>query len=577
MKFYKTIVQPFLGMLTPGDRKKGVWIIVLMVFNAILDFFSLASFLPLLFFVINPEFISTNAFVNKLYSFFKFSTPAIFIMTLTAGVLLFVLVKNLISAWIASMKARYAFGISNNLSSRALGRYLEMSHLTFSQCDFTRELNRITNYPFAFANNMVLPMTSLISEGFVSILILIGIAFYDYKVLFLLLTILLPMLLLYRLRRNRLKEINQDLKEKYPLLLKYALQVIEGFSEIKASGKENYFHERFRKMSKNVTKVFIKDQFIQSSTIRLTEIIVGIILCFLIIYSVSTQQHYQQTLLLLGVYAGASFRVIPSVNRILHSTQQIRTHEHLLEELSSLINYHYPQPKSSSPVIVLSKTIELKNISFAYPSGTPILQNTSLLIRKGEKVALTGKSGEGKTTLLLILLRFLKETEGEIRVDDHPIQNEMAWRKLIGYVPQNPYILDGTVAENIAFGIPAEEIDNKKVLRLISELDLNEMINQLSHGIDTQIGERGIKLSGGQRQRLAIARALYADADILLLDEITNQVHTFMEKEILNILEDLANKKKTIIMVTHKLTGASFFDSIYSLEKGKLHEVVMQP
>jgi HlyD family secretion protein len=130
-----------------------------------------------------------------------------------------------------------------------------------------------------------------------------------------------------------------------------------------------------------------------------------------------------------------------------------------------------------------------------------------------------------KQTLLLIMLRFLKETSGEMKVDGNPITDELAWRKLLGYVPQSPYMLDGSIAENIAFGIPSEQIDRKKIEAILNDLGLIEMIKQLPDGIDSQIGERGVRLSGGQRQRLAIARVLYADAEILLLDEITNQVH----------------------------------------------------
>ena len=197
-------------------------------------------------------------------------------------------------------------------------------------------------------------------------------------------------------------------------------------------------------------------------------------------------------------------------------------------------------------------------------------------MRRGEKVGLTGDSGGGKTTLLLILLRFLKETSGEILVDGHQIKDDHSWRKLLGYVPQAPYIIDGSIAENIAFGVPAEQIDRRKIDQLLKELGLAEMVSHLPNGIDSQIGERGVKLSGGQRQRLAIARVLYADAEVLLLDEITNQVHSFMEKEILNILNKISQEKKTIIMVTHHISNAEFFDTIYALEDGVVNEMSFQ-
>ena len=473
-------------------------------------------------------------------------------------------------------KASYAFGISEDLASRAVVRYLEMSYLNFSDGDFTRELNRIVNYPIAFANNVILPLAALVSEIFVSALIMTGIAFYDWRIVSVLILLIIPIVMLYQVRRKKLKSISKSMKEKYPLLMKYALQVIEGFSEIKSTQTESFFHRRFQTASRAMSKVFATDQLMQSATTRLTEIIVTLLICALIVYSVSFQQNYQETLMLLGVYAGAGFRMIPSINRILHSTQQLRLHEHLLEELKPLNELRRTEFPLYDKSLNVTDTIELRNISFGYSKEERIFDNISLCIRKGEKVALTGVSGGGKTTLLLILLRFLKETTGELLVDGNRIDDEGAWRKLLGYVPQNPYVLDGSIAENIAFGVPQELIDRKKVQHLLKDLGLSDMVSQLPNGIDTQIGERGIKLSGGQRQRLAIARVLYADAEILLLDEITNQVHTFMEKEILNILNDLSLKKKTIIMVTHHITDSRFFDSVYALENGTLKEMAFQ-
>jgi ATP-binding cassette, subfamily B, bacterial PglK len=576
LKFNRTILKPVLSLLSVAARKQSVWIVMLVIFNALLDFFSVAAFLPLLLFVVKPESIAGVPFITSLYSQLGFSSSGQFIIAFAISLLLAIIGKNLVTRWIAIKKASYAFGISEDLASRGMVGYLEMSYLNFSDEDFTRALNRIVNYPFAFANNVILPLTALVSELFVSVLIMTGIAFYDWRIATVLILLIIPIVLLHRLRRKKLKSISTSLKEKYPLLMKYTLQVIEGFSEIKSTQTENYFHQRFQIVNKEMSKVFEKDQLMQSGTTRLTEIVVTLLICALIVYSVSFQQNYQETLMLLGVYAGAGFRMIPSINRILHATQLIRLHEHLLDELRPLTEQIRNEFPISQERLRFRDIIDLRNVSFGYSEQERTLDNISLSIRKGEKVALTGVSGGGKTTLLLILLRFLKETTGELLIDGNRINDDRAWRRLLGYVPQNPYVLDGSIAENIAFGIPHELIDRNKVEQLLADLGLSEMVNQLINGIDTQIGERGIKLSGGQRQRLAIARVLYTDAEILLLDEITNQVHTFMEKEILNILNDLSLKKKTIIMVTHHINNSEFFDNIYSLENGRLKERALQ-
>ena len=451
-----------------------MWTIVLVIVNAILDFFSVAAFLPLLFFIVKPESITGEPLVHSFYAEIGFSNPGQFIFTFAIVLLFAVIIKNLIVRWIAMKKASYAFGISSDLASRAMVRYLEMSYLNFSQGDFTRELNRIVNYPFAFANNIILPLTALVSELFVSALILTGIALYDWRMATVLMLMFIPVMLLYQIRKTKLKNISVSLKEKYPQLMKYALQVIEGFSEIKSTQTENFFHRRFQTVNREMSKVFARDQLLQSGTLRLTEVIVTLLICGLIVYSVSFQQNYQETLLLLGVYAGAGFRMIPSINRILHSTQQIRLHEHLLEELMPLREYNGSEFRVRSESLSFKDTIELRSLSFGYSKEATTLQDISLCIRKGEKVGLTGMSGGGKTTLLLILLRFLKESGGKILIDNKPVEDDLAWRSLLGYVPQSPYILDGSIAENIAFGVPTEQIDQKKFNSCLSILDFRK-------------------------------------------------------------------------------------------------------
>jgi HlyD family secretion protein len=278
--------------------------------------------------------------------------------------------------------------------------------------------------------------------------------------------------------------------------------------------------------------------------------------------------------LLLGVYAGASFRMIPSLNRMIGAGIQIRKHEHLFQELTDLVDTEPLVNKPTGTKANFATTLELVDLSYQYPNGGRVIDHVSLLIRKGEKIALMGKSGTGKTTLLLILLQFLTEYKGKVLLDGIEIQpaNRKAWQNILGYVPQNPLLLDGTIVENIAFGIPPEEIDIKKIDQLIHDLDLDEMVKALPEGADTPIGEKGIKLSGGQRQRLSIARALYANAEILLLDEVTNQLDMNTEREILMLFEKESMSNKTILMVTHQQDLTLKFDRTIRFENGILFD-----
>jgi ATP-binding cassette, subfamily B, bacterial PglK len=559
-------------MLNASQKKRGLAVVLLLGLQSLLDFFSIASFLPIIFLIIKPEVIQTNDTLQSLYNHFNFTSSDTFIITLTSLIFLFTLLKGGVSFWINRVKARYIFNIGSELSSRGLSRYLEFGYPGFSETDFSRELNRITTQPIAFANNVILPLANLFSEGLVFIFIVSCIVFYDLRIILMLIVILIPIVVLYALIRRSTKNIGNSIKHKYPLVLKYAQQIVEAFIEIKISGKERFFTNRFNLTNKDLGNALATDHIIQNSVVRLAEIIIVMVVCFLVIYTVLSGHSHQKTILSLSIYAGASFRVIPSINRILLSTFQIRTHGYLLQDLKDLVNFKASEITDTRLQVVFTQQLELKNISFGYPDKQHVLHNTNLTIHKGMKVALTGKSGEGKTTLLLVLLGLINDYQGEILVDNKRV-NGHALRSIMGYVPQNPYILDGTILENIAFGLASENIDGPKATQLLDELDLGDFIKQLPHGVDSNIGERGVKLSGGQRQRLAIARALYADAQIFLLDEITNQVHAEAELDIVQMLDRLSRQGKTMIMVTHNLHNKNFFDVIYNLEKGKLQAV----
>ncbi len=574
MKFYKDILRPLLSFLNQRDKKSGLGVVALMMLNALLDFFSLASFLPLIFLLVNPNFISSNKQINAIYTVFGFTSPSWFIIAFTGCILTFVVFKNSITLWITRAKANYCFTMGSSLSSRMLTLYLEMSYLKFTQSDYTKELNRIANLPIAFANNIIMPLANLLAEGLVFLILFVCIGFYDGRIFTLLTIVLMPIGLIHFLRRNDLSQTSAELKVKYPLTLKYALQVVEGFVDIIAFRKQSFFKKRFDQTSQDLAKIFSRDYTNQTNASRLTEIIAALIICFLIVYSVFSNQNYQQTILLLGIYAGASFRMIPSLNRMLNALTQIKSHQYLFSELGESTNLKIRKNQKHASALQFTKTIEIRDVSFHYPNGAIVLQGASLTIHKGDKIALVGKSGEGKTTLLMLLLQFIKTDSGKIFLDRTEIKDEnlMEWRKLFSYVPQSPYILDGTIAENIAFGFSAEEINHEKIQQLILDLDLGEMIVQLPNGLFTPIGEKGIKLSGGQRQRIAIARALYADAEILLFDEITNQLDRQSEQEIIQTLEKIDLQKKTILMITHHSHLLNHFDRMLTLENGRLSE-----
>lgn len=254
--------------------------------------------------------------------------------------------------------------------------------------------------------------------------------------------------------------------------------------------------------------------------------------------------------------------------------QQIKTHLHVLSELEDLLQ-PADNADNQSSIITFKETIEFKHLTFSYSTSVPVILNLSMVIRKGEKILIHGTSGGGKTTFLLLFMRFLHEQSGALLVDGNQlaISGIRSWQKQIAYVPQNPQVIDGTIAENIAFGIPEKDRDYVKLKQVAADLALDQWVMGLELNYNTHIGEKGVKISGGQRQRLVIARSLYHQADIFLLDEITNQVDPDTEQEIIDSILLLASKRKTIIMVAHHPPKQLSFDSVYALQNGSMRRV----
>jgi ABC-type multidrug transport system fused ATPase/permease subunit len=568
-----SVLYRVLRLIPSARRKKGALIIALLFINSILDFFSLAFFLPIIFLLIDPDRVEANPWFQRTYNFFGFDSLKASAIAFTAAVFLFIVLRTLMNGWIIRAKARYAYGVATAIASQVISKYLSQPYQKFTGSTLSHEVNVMASMPLVFANNILIPAGTVLSEGMVFLLMLAGVMVYDIRIFGFLSIILVPSLLIYRLRRVKLKRIGTTLRSSYSNLLRKALIIAEGLTDIKAFHKESFFRDAFRKLSEQHGRAITLDHAAHAGTPRVTEVIAAACVSGLIIYALSTQSDPQKTLILLSIYAAASFRIIPSISRITVAIQQMRIHECCLRELDIVIGgtEERPTEKISTPPDFNTR-IQLKDISFAFDEQQPLLADVNLTIRKGETVALTGRSGAGKSSLLMILLGFLKQQKGSIVVDGQAVPNEERAR-LMAYVPQSPYIMDGSVAENIAFGIPASEVDINKVARLVDGMGLSEWVASLQEGLQSRIGEKGAKISGGQRQRIAIARALYRDAEILLLDEVTNQLDPETENEVITTLLGLTERRKTIMMITHHPELLKKFDAVYEMADGQLRKV----
>jgi len=547
-------------------------LVLLLAFAAILDIFSLASFLPMIVLIIKPEQLSSNLYLSGLYRFSGIIDPNTFAVVLTLLAVTLIIIKTRIIIWVTYRKARFGYDVAQHLVTSEFSKFLSSPFTRFAGSDYARELNRITNLPLVFSNNIIIPAGTILSESVVTILLLSVIIVIDPQ-LFLFLTILIiPVFLLYTFQKRKIKKSSEEIKATYPRLLKYTLQGIESFVEVKSFRKEEYFKRRVSEMFAIIGNVFAKDHSRNTAIARITEAISAIYLGLIIIYILLFYPSKEDAILILGIYAGVSFRAIPSINRIFSSFMQIRTHEYTLDELKKSPEESFNAIPEEVVPLKFKDNIQLLGISFAYEEGNRILDNLNLTIRKGEKIIISGASGRGKTTVLLLLMRFLKQQRGNLLLDGEIVEskNDLHFRALMGYVPQSPFILDATIAENIAFGVPTGNIDLNKIQKIIDDLDLSAWVESLPQKLQTLLGEKGTRISGGQRQRIAIGRVLYSDSQVLLLDEITNQLDVQSEREVLNILIGLAARKKTIVLITHKEELWDAFDTVYAFKDQRL-------
>ncbi|CDD90998.1 aBC transporter ATP-binding protein [Bacteroides intestinalis CAG:315] len=269
-----------------------------------------------------------------------------------------------------------------------------------------------------------------------------------------------------------------------------------------------------------------------------------------------------------GVFAVAAFRLIPAVRAVLNSWVTLQNASHTITVVKEGIREESQQGMQNETPFTLKQNIELRKLSFAFPDGHTLFSNLTLSISCGERIGIRGASGSGKSTLFNLMLGFFPPTSGEILIDGRKLTstNRSEWHKLVGYVPQEIFIIEGTLADNIALGQP--QVDRTKVMQVLEQVQLKEWLDELSQGLDTPLGEYGSRLSGGQKQRIGIARALYKEAEVLFFDEATSALDNKTEQEINHALEmlSLQHRELTLIVIAHRESSLSFCDRIFDLD-----------
>jgi ABC-type multidrug transport system fused ATPase/permease subunit len=381
--------------------------------------------------------------------------------------------------------------------------------------------------------------------------------------------------LLNRLTRQRMTNWSKTQQRYLVLLTKSIHEGFGGVKDAKLLGCEDLFVERFSHNAAMMASMTERQLFMGNVPRLWYELLAVTALCALTTILIWQDTPSDALVPTLGMFAVAAFRLLPSVTRLAMASQAMHTIAPLVDTtVRELALQPPPSASGAATSLRFGDAVELQEVSFAYEkAGKAAIADIDMRIPCGASVGIIGPSGAGKSTLVDILLGLLKPTRGQIRVDGVDIAgNPHSWQTLIGYVPQSIFLCDDTIRANIAFGVPAAQINEAAVIRAVRGAQLEAYVAGLPHGLDTEVGERGVRLSGGQRQRIGIARALYHDPEVLVLDEATSALDTETEKEVMQAVEAL-HGVKTLVIVAHRLTTVANCDTLYRLESGRVVRV----
>jgi len=569
-------IKKLFDLLAPSEHKNIVFVLCMILFMALIDAIGIASILPFITVLANPESVETNQFLAYLFKNLNFKSTNdffFFLGSLVFTILLFSLVFKATSNYV---QYRFVQNCEYSLSKRFFEAYMHQPYAWFIERNSADLGKNILSEIEGIVGNGILPLIIIIAQSAVALAIIILLIYIDpilalaisfslgicYVVIFNLMGDFLTRISLEQVKANQQRYI----------IVNEAFSVIK---ELKVRGIEQFYTNRFKETSKAYAKNKASAQLSSQLPRFLLEALAfgGILL--IVLYFIARYHDFTIVIPRIALYAFAGYRLLPALQQIYSNSSILRFTKPSIDLLhSELKNIEIFQKNINiKRLIKLKVSIKLNNISFNYNNSSNLaLKNLNINIKAKTTVGLVGSSGSGKTTIVDCILGLLEPKEGFLSVDDMTInqKNSSQWQKTIGYVPQQIFITDDTVAANIAFGVDSNNIDYKSVERAARAANVHDfVIKQLPQGYSTILGERGIRLSGGQRQRIAIARALYHKPQILIFDEATSALDGATEEAVIKAVNKIAHSI-TIIMIAHRLSTVRNCDEIFLIEKGKL-------
>lgn len=561
------------SLLTSNERQSALLLLALMFVSMLVETLGIAFVIPAIGLLTQQDFADKYPAFRAALRFFGNPDQHTVVI---GGMLILVgayFVKTLVLILVTWWQARFAFGVQSALSQRLFAVYLRQPYAFHLQRNSAQLVHNVLNEVSIFTSSAIQPGMLLLTES----LVLIGLS----ALLFIVepLGALTVMSILgaagwafHHLIGNHIARWGQARQYHEGMRTQHLHQGIGGAKDVILLGRESDFLEQYRVHNEQSARVG-RLQFVVQQLPRLwLEMLAVCGLAILVISMLAQGRAPDAVLPTLGLFAAAAFRIMPSVNRVLGAVQSLRYGLPVINTLHAEFKLTVPPASTDRvPLAPFRNTLELRQISYTYPgAASPALKNLSLVIHSGESVGFIGTSGAGKSTLVDVLLGLLTPESGEVCVDGTNIQRALRnWQDQIGYVPQSIFLTDDTLRRNVAFGLPSAQIDDAGVWRAIRAAQLEEFVCSLPEGLDTIVGERGVRLSGGQRQRIGIARALYHDPAVLVLDEATSSLDMATERGVMDAVRALRGSK-TVVIVAHRLSTVEICDRLHRLECGRI-------
>ncbi|MCR4635500.1 MAG: ABC transporter ATP-binding protein/permease [Butyrivibrio sp.] len=572
------MIKKIFSILDAHQKSRMLVLLVMIIGGALFETFGVSAILPLVSAVTDPGIIEKNEKYKMAYDLLKAPSYKHFILYMALILVFIYVVKNVYLILLNIAQNHFITNNQRRIAVRLMKCYMRQNY-QFHVEHSVAELQRNVETDVSNFITVITSVLQLSTEALVCMMLATYLLITDFYTTILMIVLLVAFLLLFaKVVRKRLRRLGEQTRDLSQAKTKTFLEAFGGIKEIKAISKEDFFINKFDKIYKNFASAAQGQMLLTYIPKPIMEsLCISGLLLFMSI-RIAMGADVDKFIPVMSVFAIAAIRMLPSFNRISGYLGSLMFNKPAIdavyEDLKEMELLNKSLTDRKEYIQINTDNIVINNLTFAYPSkpDKKVLDSINMVIPKNKSVALVGPSGAGKTTLADIILGVLKPLFGEVTVREVNVLDYIeSWHEHIGYIPQSIFLTDSSIRENVAFGVPEEEIDDEKVWKALEEAQIADFVRDQKDGIYSNIGDRGVKISGGQRQRIGIARALYSNPDIIVLDEATSALDNDTEKAVMEAIYNLSGKK-TMIIIAHRISTISKCDIIYEVKNGKVCE-----